>query len=63
MLWMFYFEIQRMKGKSNRGSELASYEIELRNQVTQNDTTLPVTNSKIFIEIILSSYWLDFIKY
>ena len=63
MLWMFYFEIQRMKGKSNKGSELASYEIELRNQVTQNDTTLPVTNSKIFIEIILSSYWLDFIKY
>ena len=53
---MFYFEIQRIKGKSNRGSELASYEIELRNQVTQNDTTLPVTNLKIFIEIILSSY-------
>ena len=53
---MLYFDIQRMKGKSNRGLELASYEIKLRNQVTQNDTVLPVTNSKIFIEIILLNY-------
>ena len=45
---MFYFKIQRMKDKSNRDSELASYKIELGNQVTQNDATLPVTNSKIF---------------
>ena len=29
------------------GSEFSSYEIELRNRVTQNDVTLPVTNSKI----------------
>ena len=38
------------------GSEFWSYEIELRNQVTQIDVTLRVTNSKIFIEIFLSSY-------
>ena len=38
------------------GSEFSSYEIELRNQVTQNDVTLRVTNSKIFIEILLFSY-------
>ena len=37
------------------GSEFSSYEIELQNQVTQNDVTLRVTNSKIFIEILLSS--------
>ena len=30
--------------------------LELRNQVTQNDATLRVTNSEIFIEILLSSY-------
>ena len=39
-----------------RGSEFSSYEIELRNRVTQNDVTLQVTNSKIFIEILPSSY-------
>ena len=38
------------------GSEFLSYEIELQNQVTQNDVILRVTNSKIFIEILLSSY-------
>ena len=32
------------------------YRIELRNQVTQNDITLRVTESKIFIEILLSRY-------
>ena len=31
-----------------RVSEFSSYEIELRNQVTQSDVTLRVTNSKIF---------------
>ena len=36
--------------------EFSSYEIELRNRVMQNDITLRVTNSKIFIEILLSSY-------
>ena len=39
----------------NRGSEFSSYEIELRNRVMQNDVTLRVTNSKMFIEILLSS--------
>ena len=38
------------------GSEFSSYEIELQNRVTQNDVTLRVTNSEIFVEIILSSY-------
>ena len=32
--------------RQNRGSEFSSYEIELRNRVTQNDVTLRVTNSK-----------------
>ena len=39
-----------------RGSEFSSYEIELRNRVTQNDVTLRVTNSELFLEILLSSY-------
>ena len=39
-----------------RGSESSSYEIKLRNRVTQNDVTLRVTNSEIFIEIVHSSY-------
>ena len=47
----------------NGGSEFSSYEIELRNRVTQNDVTLRVTDMKIFIEILLSSYLLDFMKY
>ena len=38
------------------GSELSSYEIELQNRVSQNDVTLQVSNSEIFIEILLSSY-------
>ena len=29
---------------------------ELRNQVAQNDVTLRVTNSEIFIEVLLLSY-------
>ena len=41
---------------SSQGSEFSSYEIELRNQITQNDVTHRVTNSKMFIEILLSSY-------
>ena len=44
-------------------SEFSSYEIEFRNQVKQNDVTLRVNNSKMFIEILLSSYQLDSIKY
>ena len=46
-----------------RGAEFSGYEIKLRNRVRQNDVTLRVTNSKMFIEILLSSYQLDFIKY
>ena len=42
--------------KGNRGSEFSSYEIGLQNRDTQNDVTLRVTNSKIFIEIFISSY-------
>ena len=42
--------------KENRGSEFSSYEIGLQNRDTQNDVTLRVTNSKIFIEIFISSY-------
>ena len=44
-------------------SEFSSYEIEFRNQVKQNDVTLRVNNSKMFIEILPSSYQLDSIKY
>ena len=33
---------------SQRGSEFSKYKIELRNRVTQNYDTPPVTNSKIF---------------
>ena len=39
-----------------RGSEFSSYEIELRNPVTQNDVTLRVTNSNILIQVLLSNY-------
>ena len=46
-----------------RGSEFSSYEIELQKRVSQNEVTFQVTNSKIFIEILLSTYLLDFIKY
>ena len=41
---------------AKRGLEFSSYEIELRNRVAQNEVTLRVTDSKIFIEILLSSY-------
>ena len=37
--------------------------LELPNRVTQNDVTLRVTNSEIFIEILFPSYWLDFTKH
>ena len=40
----------------NGGSGFWSYEIELRNRVAQNDVTLWVSNSEIFIEILLSTY-------
>ena len=36
----------------------SSYEIELRNRVTQNDVTLRVTNSKLFITFLLHSFLL-----
>ena len=49
--------------KKIKGPELSSYEIELLYRVTQNDVTLRVTNSKCFIESLLLSYKLDFIKY
>ena len=39
-----------------RDLEFWSYEIELRERVTQNDVTVRVTNSKMFREILLSSY-------
>ena len=39
-----------------RGSEFSSYKIRLQNRVTQNKVIIRVTNSKIFIEILLSSY-------
>ena len=45
------------------GSEFSSYKIQLQNQVTQNDVALRVTNSKVFTEILLLSYSLNFIKY
>ena len=38
---------------------ILSYEIELHNMTSH----LGVTNSEVFIEILLSSYQLDFIKY
>ena len=40
----------------NKKTNLSSYELELQNRVTQNNITLRVTNSKIFIKILLSSY-------
>ena len=54
--FIFYLEL-------NRGLEFSSHDIELRNRVKQNDVTLRVTNSEIFIVILLSSYQLDFVKY
>ena len=47
----------------NWGSEFSSYKIKLWNRVTQNDVAIRVTNSKIFVEILLSSYQFDFVKY
>ena len=38
------------------GSKFPSYETELRNWVTQNNVTIGVTNSKIFVEVLLLSY-------
>ena len=37
--------------------------LELQNGVTRNDVTLRVINSKIFIEILLLSFWIDFVKH
>ena len=41
------FNERELKELSKRASEFSSYEIELRNRVTQNDVTLRVTNSKL----------------
>ena len=54
MVWQFAVE---------KGLEFSSYEVELGNRVTNIDVSLRVTNSEIFIEILISSYKLDFIKY
>ena len=40
----------------SRCSEFSSHKDELQNRDTQNNVTLPVTNSKMFTEILLSSY-------
>ena len=56
MFCMKTFGYKKAQGGQFRGSEFTSYKIELRNRVTQNDVTFGVTNSKIFIEILLSSY-------
>ena len=45
------------------GLEFSSYKIELRNQVTRNDVTFWVVNSKGFTETLLSSYYLDVVKH
>ena len=45
-----------MDADQEGGSEFMSYKIELRIRATQNDVTLRVTNSRMFTEIILSSY-------
>ena len=55
-LWTFLLVkiISSVKGNSSNfysGSEFLSYKIELGNRVMQNDVTLRVTNSEIFIEI------------
>ena len=44
------------KGHYTRRSEFSSYKIELRNRVKQKNITLRVTYSKIFEEILPSSY-------
>ena len=45
-----------LKSKCTGSSEFSNHETELQNRITQNEVTLPVTNSKIFAEILLSSY-------
>ena len=44
MYFSYFFSIFVHK---RRGSEFSSYEIELRNRVTQKDVTLRVTNSRL----------------
>ena len=43
----------------DKDSEFCSYEIKLRNRVTQNYVMLQVTNSKFFLETLLLSYYLE----
>ena len=52
--WSDYF----ISVYNKRGSDFSSYEIELRNWPLQNDVTPRVTNSKFFIEFLLSSYFI-----
>ena len=47
--YFIYFEF-------TRSLEFSGYKIELQDRVTLNDITLWVINSKMFIEILLSSY-------
>ena len=42
--------------------EFSIYKIKLRNRVTQNDVTLPVNNSKDFINVFLPRWQLNFVK-
>ena len=58
VLLLYHLKTSENRRFSNvfRGSEFWNYEIELRNRVTQNDAKLRVTKSKMFIEILLSSY-------
>ena len=51
-----------LMNKLMRGIEFLSSEIKLWNWVRQNDVTLWNNNSEIFLEIVLSSYWVDFLN-
>ena len=59
-----YYRLEFVKFISERWDlEFSSYKIALQNRVKQNGVTLSFTNSNIFIEILLSSYYIDFMKY
>ena len=55
-IWIYCLFVCFQQLTNYRGSDFSSHETELRNRITQNDVTLPVTNSKMFTEILLSSY-------
>ena len=48
--------LENKNGFCLRVTEFSSYKIELRNRVAQNQATPRLTNYKVFIEILLSSY-------